>query len=190
MKVEIIKIAFVLIALSMSAKVLSQSAKQLKGHIEIEADPIAYVLKGYSLHAGYQKNSFRYDAGVFGIDVPKTFSKNDNFTECTKGFGFKIDYVGPEVKGWFVGAETDYSSVRATYTKNSHVEKGNELGIGMRGGYRFLFGKSTNENRGFYITPWIGIDKVFTTSRIVFDEADYKHQLLRIFPTVHAGWRF
>jgi hypothetical protein len=190
MKLQIIKPVFVMMALLISASVLGQSEKNSRGHLELEADPIAYFLKGYSFHAGYQKNSFRYDAGLFGIELPKSFSKNHDFIERSKSFGFKADYVGAKAKGWFVGAETDYTSVSATYKITSQKKDGNELGIGIRGGYRFLFGKSSNENKGFYITPWIGIDKIITTSRIVFHETEYKPQGIRIFPTVHAGWRF
>ncbi len=191
MKIGIIRtLLFITIALLISASVFSQSVKEAKGHFELEADPIAYFLKGYSFHAGYQKKSFRYDAGIFGLDVPKAFSKNSNFCERTKGFGFKIDYVGAEAKGWFVGVETDYTWINATYKTTNQEANGNELGIGLRGGYRFLFGKPDRLHRGFYLAPWVGLDKVMATSKIAFKEADYKHGTIRIFPTVHAGWRF
>ncbi len=190
MKIQIIKTVFVILTLTTSASAFAQSKKSSPGHLELEVDPIAYYLKGYSFHAGYQKSSFRYDVGLFGIELPKSFSKNHDFVERSKGFGFKVDYVGEKAKGWFVGAETDYTAVSATYKITSQKENGKELGVGIRGGYRFLFGKSLNENKGFYITPWIGIDKIITTARMEFHQPEYKHQAIRIFPTVHAGWRF
>ncbi|MVT09098.1 hypothetical protein [Chitinophaga tropicalis] len=161
-----------------------------KGHVEIEADPIAYALKGYSVHLGYQKNSFRYDVGIFGIEVPKFLSENDDFKEYSRGFGLKVDYTGKEARGWFIGAQSDYTFERATYKKNGHKEKGTTLSAGIRGGYRIMFSGKNRDGKGFYITPWIGIDKVFQIDEIVFEEHSYENQSFRIFPTVHLGWRF
>ena len=182
--------ASTLVVLSFCLMGYSQKTDHLKGHIETEVDPIAYALKGYSFHIGYQKNKFRYDAGIFGVEVPKSFSNNKGFTERAKGFGFKMDYLGSNVKGWFIGVETDYSFLNATYETNEHKETGQELGIGIRGGYRFMLGKATNENKGFYLVPWMGIDKIFYTSTPDFPETNYKKENIRIFPTIHFGWRF
>jgi len=180
----------VLLLTLFTVQVYSQSTAPMNGHFELEVDPIAYLLKGYSLHIGYQKNKFRYDVGIFGVETPKWISSNKDFKERSNGFGLKMDYVGAKTKGWFVGLETDYSLINTTYESNGHKESGEELGLGIRSGYRFLFGKSKNNNKGFYLVPWIGFDKIFNTSKPNFTEATYKLETFRIFPTVHFGWRF
>ena len=39
---------------------------------EVEADPIAFRLNGYSAHAGYRVEAFRADIGPFGADIPES----------------------------------------------------------------------------------------------------------------------
>lgn len=161
-----------------------------KAHFDVELDPIAYALNGFSVHLGYQKNSFRYDAGVFGLDEPSSFSVNKDFTVKLKGFGFKAIYLGNKPGGWFAGVGTDYGFVNATHKLTGEQKKGNTLGIGINGGYRILFGKAAEKGSGFYISPWLGIDKVFLVNKPAFTGAEYKEQNIRFFPTVHLGWRF
>ena len=176
--------------LTISAVVFCQSMKNSSGKYWIRSRSYRIFFKGLFLPCRLSKKFFQIWCGIIRIEVPKSFSKNDDFTDRSKGVGFKVDYVGSKARGWFVGVEADYSVVTATYKNTLHKERGNKLGIEMRGGYRFLLGKSSNEMKGFYITPWIGIDKIITTSPIVFHETEYKHQSIRIFPTVHVGWRF
>jgi hypothetical protein len=190
MKKSIYRLSVIAFLFSLNSTVFGQAATKTGGHIELEVDPIAYALKGYSFHAGYQKGILRYDVGVFGIEEPKAFSKNEDFKVQSKGFGVKVDYVGDRAHGWFLGAEADYGFITATYKANSQRERGNTFGVGLRTGYRLMFGNSSNSSKGFYITPWIGVDKIFNTSKVNFKEADYKHESFRFFPTVHLGWRF
>ncbi len=38
--------------------------------VEVEADPVAYALNGFSLHAAKVMGATRLSVGAFGIDVP------------------------------------------------------------------------------------------------------------------------
>jgi hypothetical protein len=60
----------------------------------IEMDPIAYALKGYSLHGGLETDGFRFQIGAFGLDIPEATSNNQNYKLRQTGIGFKIDYFG------------------------------------------------------------------------------------------------
>lgn len=178
----------VLLIILVSFNVKGQSTSS-KGRIEVEIDPLAYIFKGYSVHIGYQKRLFRYDAGVFAIETPKFFTDNKDFTEYANGAGVKVDYVGKKARGWFVGLQSDYMASRVTHDETRERSTGGVWGVGIRGGYRFMFGKAESK-QGFYVVPWIGIDKLFIQSPVKFSEHPYQEQTMRIFPTIHLGWRF
>lgn len=170
--------------------IFSQTSKPDKAHFDVELDPIAYALKGFSVHLGYQKNVIRYDAGVFGLDEPSSFSVNKDFKVRLKGFGIKAIYMGNKPGGWFAGIGTDYGFVNATHKLTGDQKKGNTIGIGINGGYRVLVGKTAKTGSGLYFSPWLGVDKVFFVKKPVFTSTTYKEQNIRFFPTVHVGWRF
>ncbi len=170
--------------------IFGQTNQTGKAHFDVELDPIAYALNGFSVHLGYQKNGIRYDAGIFGLDEPSSFSVNKDFKVKLKGFGFKAIYLGNKPGGWFAGIGTDYGFVNAAHKVSGEQRKGNTLGIGINGGYRILVGKAAKTGSGFYISPWLGIDKVFLVNKPAFTTAAYKEQNIRFFPTVHLGWRF
>lgn len=163
---------------------------QKKAHFDIEVDPIAYALKGYSVHLGYQPKAIRFDIGVYGLEEPSFYSLNKDFKVKLNGVGFKAAYYGNKAGGWFAGIGTDYGFVNATHKISKENDKGNTVGVGVNGGYRFLLGKANKTGTGFYITPWLGVDKVFLVNKPVFTAAGYKTQDIRFFPTVHLGWRF
>ena len=193
MKKLLVLISVVLISANLMAQ---QQAEKKKGHIELEVDPIAYFLKGYSFHAGYQLNRFRYDLGIFGLETPEAFTSNDKYLEKSNGVGVKADYLpGKHAGGFFVGLEADYTWTKVSIKNNNAPhQKAEAFAAGIRGGYRFMFGKSANSQKGFYITPWVGIDRIFHTKDVNFPGnrvlPEYKQEDWRFFPTVHLGWRF
>ncbi|NML21252.1 autotransporter outer membrane beta-barrel domain-containing protein [Pseudoflavitalea sp. G-6-1-2] len=183
--------------LCVSASIYAQQAtEKKKGHIELEVDPIAYFLKGYSFHAGYQLNRIRYDVGVFGLETPEAFTSNDDYLEKSNGVGIKADYLlGKKAGGFFVGLEADYTWTKVSIKKSTvPSQTGEAFAAGIRGGYRIMFGRSANAQKGFYLTPWIGIDRIFHTKNVHFPaqgtRAKYKQEDWRFFPTIHLGWRF
>ncbi|MEM1115261.1 MAG: hypothetical protein AAF845_03755 [Bacteroidota bacterium] len=49
------------------------------GQVEVEADPIAYALSGYSGHVGYVAGRARASVGVFAADAPEFFHGNEGW---------------------------------------------------------------------------------------------------------------
>lgn len=158
---------------------------QAEDKIFIELDPIAYALKGYSLHGGVVTDGFRFQIGAFGLDIPEAASNNKNYQLRQTGFGFKIDYFGDSDAGGFVGIE--YGATRVVYNLLSvnftDTRPANLAGI--RVGYKYV------SQSGFYVTPWVGIDKnISNTSAINPAGERYNVSEYLIFPTVHLGVQF
>ena len=151
----------------------------------IEVDPIAYALKGYSLHGGVEMNGFRFQIGAFGLDIPEATSNNQNYKLRQTGVGFKIDYFGESEEGAFVGVE--YGATKVIYNLASVNFTDTRLAnlAGIRLGYKYV------NKEGFYVIPWVGIDKnISDISPINPTGEQYNISEYLIFPTVHIGIQF
>lgn len=151
--------------------------------IYVEVDPLAYIMKGYSLHTGYVFNGMKIDAGVFGLEVPQAVHGNKDFTVKMGGFGAKWHYLGSSTAGWFAGFGAGYT--KTTYSVTGGSTSKNRFSFGVEGGYRFEF-----ENTGLYIMPWLGIDHAFGDSKTTVNGKIFEEGTVSFFPTVHIGWAF
>lgn len=159
--------------------------KRAEAQVEVEADPIAYALNGFSLHVAKIVGSYRFNLGTFGIDVPRAFHGNDDWDATMRGAGIKVDHLGSGVNGFFVGADAGY--MRMTYALDGDprdVRRG-EINAGVRTGYRLPIGRS-----GLYIAPWVGVSYNLKGGDVVLGDSRFEHGAVTVFPTVHVGWRF
>ena len=151
----------------------------------LEVDPIAYVLKGYSLHAGMQTGQFRFQAGIFGATLPEGARDNPAFEVSMKGFGIKADYTGEQPDGWFVGMELEHSTMDYKHQNESTALSRDAQFIGLRTGYKYEFGKR------FFLTPWVAIKRNISELSLIEIGGDkYQESAWLVFPTVHLGMHF
>ena len=179
-------ILFVLVAHQLSG----QPAKPSRS-FEIEIDPIAYMMNGYSVHGIYHRKHLRFDLGVYGIEQPEFAHGNEGFTVLTQGFGLKVNYLFKDVKGLFVGADAGYASNRATFDETGEKDTGHNISVGVHTGFRFFpFMKSEGFAQGLYISPWAGIGYNLTHDKIKFAFKEFRETPMSFFPTIHIGYRF
>lgn len=152
--------------------------------VEIEADPFAYALNGFSLHAAGVFGSYRLSVGTFGIDVPRFFHGEDDWSVVMRGAGVKWDLLGARSDGFFVGVDASYMRMSYTLDEVAETEKMNEFNVGVRGGFRLPVGRS-----GLYLAPWVGIGYSFGDD-VEVGGRTFEHSPIVVFPTVHVGWRF
>jgi hypothetical protein len=152
---------------------------------DIEIDPLAYIFKGFSVHAGYEHRKFRYDVGVFGLEEPEAIHKQENFRHKGIGAGIKADYLFKSYEGVFAGLSL--SSALHTYTylpDNTDVERFG-LSCSIRTGYRFVIGQH------FTIVPWGDIGYVLNQEDPVnVNNETFPTDRVKYFLTVHFGWKF
>jgi len=184
------KLILVLMVAS-SSIVVAQQTTTINRAFHIEVDPIAYVLKGYSVHAIYQVNKFSFDAGIFGIQPPAGFTGNKGFLEKINGVGVKAHYHFSGIKGWFTGISAGYANMNVKHKASGSSDTGKSADISGDIGYRFFFWKDQNGNpTGLYLMPWVSIGYAVYQEKINIIEKEYKQQPITFFPTVHIGYRF
>lgn len=158
--------------------------------IELEADPLAYLLQGYSFHAGVTYNKFRSSVGVFGIEQPEFFLENDAFSVYSSGFDAKTDYLFTGIKGFHAGLQLTYGRDKLTLKDTGDSEELWGLNIGLRTGYRLMLGRVENQYKGLYVNPWIALIYTPNTESVVMDAEEYNQPSFSLFPAIHVGWRF
>lgn len=174
------------IAPSASAEPATQVAAQAAPvRVDVELDPLAYALGGYSVHVGVGTDHFRFDLGAFGMDMPDFVHGQDDFSVAFGGFGVKAHaFLEADGTGGFIGLSAGlvHTLVRRDGTelarRDTHLSAGLELG--------WLFRVAG----GFYVKPWVGVGWDFGAEDVTLGDATYEAQALQIFPTVHLGWAF
>jgi hypothetical protein len=164
--------------------------KNVSNRLEIEADPLAYLLSGHSLHVAYTLSAFRFSLGTFGIKQPDFFLDHDAFSVRTFGFDAKIDYLFNRVKGFFVGAQTTYSRDRIGLKIDLERQHLWGPSVGLRTGYRFMFGREIKNFSGFYLIPWLMVGYAPNPQSIIIGDQTYRQPRWFPFPSIHLGWRF
>lgn len=159
-------------------------------HLEIEVDPLAYILKGYSFHSALIFSRMRYSFGIVGIKQPDFFLNNDAFSVYTTELDFKTDYLFSGIKGFFAGVQLTYGKDKVGLTDEKHREDIWSATMGIRVGYRLMFGKRENQYKGFYISPWLAWLYTPDAKTVQRGREMYRQPKWFPFPALHLGWRF
>lgn len=154
---------------------------------EVEVDPFAYLMDGFSLHVAQNSrtSNSRLQGGIFQADVPEWIHGDDEFDVRMQGITLKADYFPfDETSGWFMGIDGTYYRMRYRLEQTGETEDSNQFGLGPRLGYRYEIGDD------LYITPWISAQYVFNADDVYISGVRYSESDISVLPTVHLGWRF
>jgi hypothetical protein len=154
---------------------------------ELETDPTAYALKGFSAHVGHPilHGRLRLQLGTYGAETPVWIHGNSGFTENSRGVTFKLDYFPLRpLGGLFVGADSNYSHLRYELDQTHERTYRDIAALGPRVGYRFDVGKH------FYVSPWVSVDYQFNAKNVTISGKTFHESRYSVFPAVHVGWRF
>jgi len=181
---------FIMTAFVFVLQTIRTFAQDKKVSIELEADPLAYLLQGYSFHAGVTYNNFRSSVGVFGIEQPDFVLENDAFSVYSSGFDAKTDYLFTGLKGVHAGLQLTYARDRLRLKDTGEDRELWGLNIGLRAGYRLMLGRVVNQYKGLYINPWLAIIYTPNTNHVIIGTEEYEQPSFSLFPAIHVGWRF
>ena len=166
--------------------------------LSIEVDPVAYLMKGYSLHVRYQpmfSDRFLIGLGAYAMDLPEYFL-NANATNRDKGWEVRIRnayllygefYPRRANYGWFIGEQIGFQGFRAS--NNREVQGSTTFNNVLLMTY---IGYSWHPYKGsFYLKPWVGAgftQKIDGTNRI--GSLKYEVGPWIPFAALHIGYTF
>jgi len=163
---------------------LADEAPERPLHADLELDPTAYALDGFSLHAGIGLRALRLDLGVFGLRVPEFVHRQPDFEEDFDGYGLKLQYFpNTEQRGVFVGVDGAYSRAYVRLSGSQLAARDHQLVLGIHAGFRFDIAA------GFYGTPWLGVGYAFGADDVALDGKTFSANPLVVFPALHLGYR-
>lgn len=156
--------------------------------LDVELDPIAYALEGYSVHAGLRYDFWRLDIGAFAALAPEFSHGNQGIEAYGGGFGLKWDIRFTEDQsGFLVGVEANTSRWELRNSASGDVDRQRLFNVGMRVGWEFLL------DYGFYVVPWVGVAASLGGEDVTLgsgaDAVRWDSVPYQVFPTVHLGWR-
>ena len=152
---------------------------------DIEIDPTAYAMHGYSAPLGYLTGPLRIDLGAYGTDIPHWLHGNDGFHPRARGYGIKVQYFFSDVdQGWFGGAGISRDKTRIMADDSGPQANQSSNSVGAETGYRFALG------HGFHLTAWGGFDYLLTARDVNLGARTYDHRHVQPFAALHLGYRF
>lgn len=152
---------------------------------DIDVDPIAYTLNGFSVHGGYINGAYRFDIGFFGIDLPEWLHGNKEFEASFVGAGWKVDRFFKNLpEGLFAGIEGNISRMNVTHIKSDQDQDHIGYTLGIRSGYRWNTGLGK-----LFLTPWVGLGYNLNAKDITIDGNTFEASPLQPFLTLHLGWK-
>lgn len=153
-------------------------------HADLELDPTAYALDGFSLHVGLGWNSLRVDLGVFGLHVPQFVHHQPEFDVAFDGYGVKLQYfLFAAQRGAFIGVDAASSRSQVRLRGTQLAVRDNQFALGLNAGVR------VDLVSGLYVTPWLGVGYACGAEDLSLADQIFFANPLIVFPAVHLGYR-
>jgi hypothetical protein len=152
--------------------------------VEVDGDPAAFFIDGFSLHVAVTGPWRRLDLGVYAIDEPKLIYGQDGWRTELRAWGLGWEAVGGLGPGFFAGVTAQLAVRTYIHEASETVVERHQLFVGPHIGYRIMLGDH------FYLAPWLAVLYAYRGDEVTvagdrFDDVPYV-----IFPTVYAGWKF
>ena len=153
--------------------------------LDLEVDPTAYALSGYSVHLGIGWKRVRLDLGMYAMDVPSFLHGNEGFDASFAGGGAKLQYFPLAAqRGLFVDLGVGVSRREVTLAESGERASDLATSIGASVGYRVAL------PYGFYATPWAGINVDLDETALMVNGRTFAMSRVTPFAAVHVGYRF
>ncbi|MBK8691988.1 MAG: hypothetical protein IPN17_06695 [Deltaproteobacteria bacterium] len=161
------------------------AAQPSRLHLDVEIDPTAYILRGYSLHVGIGWRRLRVDLGAYAMAMPEFMHGNPDFDVSFHGFGVKAQLFPSRSSADSSSASTPASRRPLVQRRETDLARcGLQVSVGAHVGWRFPI------IAGLYVTPWIGVSYSFNAQDVTLANRTYANNPITVFPAVHIGYRF
>jgi hypothetical protein len=165
---------------------LAAVARAASGDVEI--DPVAYIVDGYSLHVGLRVAHQRFDLGNFAAAAPELFHGNPGFGSYFSGLGAKWDLCRREdCNGAFAGLDVSVAHNWVTLKATGETVDRRQVVAGFRAGYRFTF---RDDGKGFFVVPWASVGYSWFSHSVTLGGQTFNDRRIAVFPTIHVGYAF
>lgn len=154
--------------------------------IEIELEPIPFVLGGAGITVGYRVGSWRYAVEAYGLNMPEALHGNEGFEVGNLGLELHVErFFGDRRSGFYAGPDIAIGRLNVTHRESGATEKRLNFSVGVRGGYQWYPGLGD-----LYISPLGGVMYTVNTDEIELSGDTFESGPITPFATIGAGWTF
>ena len=173
-----------------SAGLAAQDSTGVKGRLEVEVEPAAFIFRGYSLNFGYQTGPFRISVKSFAVNQPILFVGNTYFAVQSSGIGFEVDYLFRPRSTPFLGLLSDYHSDQVFTASSTGSGLRRSVSAGLRAGYRYFPAQPGSRYRGIYLSGSVAAFSKLGNTEVEVAGHRYGRRALYLIPAVNVGYHF
>lgn len=182
MRTTVVILIAVLLACSTSPVVGQQQAS----HVDVEPEPVAFLLDGASVTGAYQTGRWRYALEVFGVEAGESLHGNHGFGASLTGVEVKLErFFADGSGGFFAGVEAGVSRLDITHDPSGQKEQSVQYSTGVLGGYRWYSGLGN-----LYLMPLAGVSVSLDPEDVTIRGDTFETRPFTPFATVGIGWSF
>lgn len=161
-------------------------AQPSPGHVDVEVEPIAFVLGGAGGHVGVKFGRWSYTVEVFQLTVPEDLHGNDGFEASPFGAELHVERsFGASRSGFYAGPEIGINRFTVTHRASGRQVERFRYSVGVRGGYRWYPGLGD-----LYLSPVAGLVYTLNSEAISIDGETFESGPVAPYMTVGLGWSF
>jgi hypothetical protein len=153
-------------------------------HVEMDGDPAAFFVDGFSLHVAALGPWHRIDFGCYAVDEPGFLHGNDGWNVELRGYEASWETFFSGDGGLFAGLGAHLVIRTYALAGTGLAEERHQLLVGPHVGWRFWLGPH------FYLEPWLALMYAYRGDAVTLAGKTFDDHPYAIFPTVYAGWRF
>lgn len=154
--------------------------------LEVEVEPVAYILNGAGIHGRYQRGGWRYSLELFGVEIPESLHGNEGLKATTRGAELHFEYFFDDAPaGFFFGPEVGIGRFEVTHRETGTARDRIQYSAGLRGGYRWFTGLED-----LYLAPVAGLVTTLNPADMEVEGETFESGPVTPFVTVGIGWSF
>jgi hypothetical protein len=177
-------VALAAVTLLASAPIAAAHERPASVRVEVDGDPAAFFVDGYSLHVAVVGAWRRLDLGCYAVDEPGFLHGNDGWDVSLRAWTLGWDYFVSGEDGFFAGVSAALAIRTYALTGTQLAVERHQLLVGPHIGWRFMLGAH------FYLEPWLAVQYAYRGDEVTLGGETFDDRPYVIFPTVYAGWRF
>lgn len=176
----------ILTALLLVSGLRPVAGQQGGSRLDIEPEPVAFLLDGASVTGAYHTGRWRYAVEVFGVEPGPSLHGNEGFDASLAGVELKLErFFSDTPAGFFAGVEAGVSRSEVTHETSGRTERRIQYSTGVLGGYRWYTGLGN-----LYLMPLAGLSVSLDPDDVTIRGDSFEAPRFTPYATVGIGWSF
>lgn len=169
----------------MFAITMESKAQHTHQSLNLETEPVAYIMDGAGFTGAYQHGAWTYSIEAYGLKIPESMHGNQAFSADLKGIGLQFERFISGTDGFFAGPEISFTTLDLTHDPSGNTESHFNYAFGVRAGYHWNTGLGN-----LYLSPVLGLSYALNSENININNDTFESGPVTPWGTIGIGWSF